>query len=99
VARCSLNQPSAAGLAITLRSIRLFYAKALNSRQVTNGTFGTVQQQVGSVAFDGNGSATFNSNTAAGTMSSRQATYSLGSSCTGTLTAGTLVFNLVVYAQ
>jgi len=79
------------------------YAVTFGNRVVTNGTFGTVYQQLGTAVFDGKGNATFkttvNSNSAAGTSLSLQATYTLGADCTGTISTGSLVFNLVVFSN
>ncbi len=97
-----MAQPQIGGGSCSNSTLNKTYAISIATRQVTAGTFGTVQQQVGTAAFDGNGNATFNttinSNTAAGTTNTTQAAYSINANCTGTLTAGSLTFNLIVYA-
>jgi len=80
------------------------YAFTLNSRSVTNGTFGAVGQDVGTATLDGNGNATinvtFNTNAQAGQTQNLQGTYNLKADCTGTLTLpGGTVLNLVAFAQ
>jgi len=98
-----MAQPQIGGGSCSDLTLNKTYAISIATRQVTAGTFGAVQQQVGTAAFDGNGNAMFNttinSNTAAGTANTTQATYSINANCTGALTAGSLTFNLIVYAQ
>ncbi|HTR39523.1 MAG TPA: hypothetical protein VMH80_26805 [Bryobacteraceae bacterium] len=78
------------------------YAFTLNSRAVTNGTFGAVGQDIGTAVLDGNGNATinvtFNSNAQTNQAQSLQATYSLAANCAGTLTLpGGTVLNLTAW--
>jgi len=98
-----LAQPQISGTgSCSSSTLNTTYAVSIASRQVTNGTFSTVEHQLGTVVFDGNGNATFNttvnSNSKSGQTNTSTATYSLNANCTGTLTNGSVTFSLVVYA-
>ncbi len=80
------------------------YSFTLNTRAVTDGTFGAVGQDLGTAVLDGKGNATinvtFNSNAQANQTQSLQATYTLGADCTGTLTLpGGTNLNLTAWAS
>ncbi len=79
------------------------YAVTLNGRQVASTGFTKVLQSLGSVTFDGQSKATFNTtvntNQTFGTASTVSATYTVQANCSGTLTAGPATYTISIYNQ
>lgn len=99
--------PTAGSGTCSTSTLKGTYALLLSGRSISSaGNFAGSYQGVGTITFDGNGSATLsgtnNTNTAQGTSFTYQASYTLPSSCAGTLSTtinGAANFSLVVWAS